>query len=173
MRARDGDEKLRAILLRYDKMIAAKREKERWKEIFRREMVSSSKIFPGVSVLNRSYHKAWQAKMRNRPVLTGALFRPSLYHGALPRMKPQPAHITGMIRKRRRTRDRRTEVHSQMYEWRRYLHGEAVFERLMKNATSKDGMRFEQLYMPYMKEWRQCYLQFEAIVGQLNLPFYS
>ena len=39
IRARDGDTKLRAILLRYDNTLAAKREKERWKHIFRAELV--------------------------------------------------------------------------------------------------------------------------------------
>jgi hypothetical protein len=39
VKAREGDQKLCAVLRRYDRMLAAKREKERWKDIFRREMV--------------------------------------------------------------------------------------------------------------------------------------
>lgn len=48
LRARDGDSTLRAILLRYDNLLAAKREKERWKYIFRTELVR----FPTTHVLS-------------------------------------------------------------------------------------------------------------------------
>ena len=50
MKAREGDEKLRAVLRRYDQMLAAKREKETWKHIFRQEMVSSNHAFPGLTI---------------------------------------------------------------------------------------------------------------------------
>jgi len=49
MKAREGNKKLRAILLRYDRMVAAKREKEKWKHIFRKEMVRSRDISPKLS----------------------------------------------------------------------------------------------------------------------------
>lgn len=39
IRAREGDSKLRAVLLRYDRLLATKREKERWKQMFRTELV--------------------------------------------------------------------------------------------------------------------------------------
>ena len=40
-RARDGDKHLQAVLQRYSRMIAAKREKENWKQVMREEWVRS------------------------------------------------------------------------------------------------------------------------------------
>jgi hypothetical protein len=51
-RANQGDEKLQAILLRYDRFIAARLEKQRWKRIFLNEAV---RLFRVVSKFPLTY----------------------------------------------------------------------------------------------------------------------
>ena len=67
--------------------------------------------------------------MRNRPMLTGAFFKPTLYNGPLPRMKPQPHHITGMIVYRRKAREARQRRQKDYLETIRDLHLEHQFEK--------------------------------------------
>ncbi len=55
----------------------------------------------------------WQAKLRHRPILTGGFMRPSLFHGPLPRMKPQPPAISLLISRRIKKREeRRAKIES-------------------------------------------------------------
>ncbi|KIM77743.1 hypothetical protein PILCRDRAFT_76421 [Piloderma croceum F 1598] len=136
VKAREGNKKLRAILLRYDRMVAAKREKETWKHIFRKEM-------------------AWQERMRTRPILTGGYLRPSLFNRALPRLKPQPAHISMMIYKRRLGRERRSRRVTRISEWRKDLRGEAGFESALSKVTQWDGM----CVYPHLEEWMEPFTQ--------------
>jgi hypothetical protein len=51
----------------------------------------------------------FQKQRRNRPIFTGGFIRPTLNHVPLPRMKPQPPAISGMIVKRIIARRRRQE----------------------------------------------------------------
>lgn len=55
--------------------------------------------------------------------------RPSAFHGPLPRMKPQPAHIGAMIRKRIVGRDRRLEDTYRIKSWLEDIQQESKFEQ--------------------------------------------
>ncbi|KAG1743734.1 uncharacterized protein EDB91DRAFT_1051121 [Suillus paluster] len=89
-RAEQGDIKLQNLLNRYERMIATKCEKTVWK----------MRILEAFN---------WEAKLRKRPIFKGSFIRPSFEHNLLPRLIPQPAHITGMIVRRRVARVRRWE----------------------------------------------------------------
>ncbi|KAJ7662124.1 hypothetical protein DFH06DRAFT_1043028 [Mycena polygramma] len=118
-KASQGDEKQRTILARYSRLIAAKVEKEHWKRLVRKEV-------------------AWQARLRSRPILTGALLKPSLYNPPLPRMKPQPPAISQMIYTRMRARDRRFARQEQLLTDLDDLKHEAALE---EQAIRLAGLR--------------------------------
>lgn len=91
--------------------------------------------------------------MRNRPILTGSYLRPSQSNGPLPRLKPQPVHISGMIHKRRKARERRLERGAQIAEWRRDMRREAELELALANKVKTDGASVEMVYQPYVSDW--------------------
>lgn len=116
-RAEQGDIKSRNVLSRYERMIATKREKTAWK----------MRILEAFS---------WEAKLRSRPIFKGSFIRPSLDNKLLPRLIPQPAHITGMIVRRRLARERRWEQREILKSWAHDLRCESLFEdALLKSAT--------------------------------------
>ncbi|KAF8196653.1 hypothetical protein K438DRAFT_1585628 [Mycena galopus ATCC 62051] len=129
-KASEGDEKQRAILARYSRLIAAKVEKEHWKRLVRAE--------------------AWQERLRSRPILTGALLKPTMFNPPLPRMKPQPQVISRMIFTRMRTRDRRMARDQELSEDIFHLKREAAFE-----ASFMRDHSLEQVYSGDAEnEWR-------------------
>ncbi|KAF9460353.1 hypothetical protein BDZ94DRAFT_1266355 [Collybia nuda] len=132
-RANEGDEKLRAILLRYSQFIAHKREKAYWKQLALNEV-------------------AWQTRLRNRPILTGGYMRPSASNGPLPRMKPQPHLITSMILKRRRAKVRRVARLAQLRETFNFLRGEIKSERELVRLVG-DTHPFDPVFANSYAEW--------------------
>ncbi|KAI5120396.1 hypothetical protein M0805_000175 [Coniferiporia weirii] len=116
--AREGDQKMQRILARYNSLVGAKRDKEKFKDMLRREM-------------------AWQERLRNRPILTGAYLRPTLFNGPLPRMKPQPEHISMMIYHRRKRRERHGEIYTRLSELKGDIQQERNFEEALRDAASK------------------------------------
>ncbi|KAJ6612674.1 hypothetical protein B0H10DRAFT_1807036 [Mycena sp. CBHHK59/15] len=132
-KAHQGDKKQRAILRRYSRLIAAKVEKEYWKRLARDEM-------------------AWQARLRSRPILTGAIIRPTLYNPPMPRMKPQPMAISKIIMARMRTRERRLARQQQLNEDLDDMQREQAFE---EQAVQLVGERhFERVYSgDAAREW--------------------
>ncbi|CAK5276148.1 unnamed protein product [Mycena citricolor] len=86
---RSGDERQRAILQRYSRLINAKREKEDWKRLVLVERAEQIK------------------RRRSRWIMTGALMRATLFNPPLPRIKPQPLALSYIIRKRKNGRTRR------------------------------------------------------------------
>ncbi|OAX43758.1 hypothetical protein K503DRAFT_68041 [Rhizopogon vinicolor AM-OR11-026] len=118
-RAEQGDEKLQRILSRYERMIATKREKVAWKR----------RILEAFN---------WEAKLRKRPIFKGSFIRPSLDNKLLPRLFPQPDHITGMILHRRIARERRWEQRETLKSWAHDLRYEGLFEyALLKSARGE------------------------------------
>ncbi|KIK44738.1 hypothetical protein CY34DRAFT_10873 [Suillus luteus UH-Slu-Lm8-n1] len=116
-RAEQGDIKFQNVLSRYERMIATKREKTAWK----------MRILEAFD---------WEAKLRSRPIFKGSFIRPSLDNKLLPRLVPQPAHITGMIVRRRIARERRWEQREILKSWAKDLQDEGLFEdALLKSAT--------------------------------------
>ncbi|KJA29484.1 hypothetical protein HYPSUDRAFT_61513 [Hypholoma sublateritium FD-334 SS-4] len=87
-KAKRGDAHCQAVVSRFSSLIAAKREKALMIRLAREEM-------------------EWQAKLRHRPILSGGFMRPTLFHGPLPRMKPQPPAISHLISRRIKKRDER------------------------------------------------------------------
>lgn len=155
MKAREGDERLRAILHRYDRMLAEKYQKEHWKLILRKELVSRPPIMTLLFCFSPIYYyqQAWQEKLRSRPILTGAPFRATHFNRPLPRLHPQPAHISGMINKRRRARELRIERGFQVLEWTRDMQREVAFEAALAKNTQATGVQVEKVFRPYMREW--------------------
>lgn len=89
--------------------------------------------------------------MRTRPVLTGAYIKPTILHGPLPRMRPQPLHVTGMIVWRRKARERRLAKQEQLQEQMKYLDAESEFERNL--ARGSKAASFEGAFDVYGDSW--------------------
>ncbi len=96
--------------------------------------------------------QAWQERLRTRPVLTGAYLKPTLLHGPLPRMRPQPAHVTGMIVWRRKARERRLVKQELLQEQLKHLNLESEFERTL--ARDSKATPFEGAFDVYGDSWR-------------------
>ncbi|KAJ7036609.1 hypothetical protein C8F04DRAFT_1233093 [Mycena alexandri] len=123
-KAREGDEKQREIFIRYSRLIAVRVEKHYWKRLARAEL-------------------AHQAHLARRPILTGALIKATLFSPPLPRMKPQPPGISGMIRSRMRARDRRIAHVERLIEEKADLRAEAAFE---EEGVLLEGQRVTRVY---------------------------
>lgn len=89
--------------------------------------------FPNTT-FSSSHLQAWQHRLLNRPIVTGALFRPSIYNGPLPRLNPQPTHISGMLHKRRKARSKRVDRQRALYSHLQDLSLEAEFEDQLELA---------------------------------------
>ncbi|KAF5382048.1 hypothetical protein D9615_004459 [Tricholomella constricta] len=134
-RANAGDEKQQAIMKRYSQALGTKSDKEYWKHLARNEM-------------------AWQIKLANRPIMTGGYLRPTFANRPLPRLKPQPLAITGMIRKRRAARERRVVKLTELQESLIDLRLEAEFESGVARLAGKDA-NFTSVYASHLDEWME------------------
>ncbi|EJD05319.1 uncharacterized protein FOMMEDRAFT_103305 [Fomitiporia mediterranea MF3/22] len=135
--ATEGDKRLQHVLRRYDSMIAAKRAKEEMKSMILEQM-------------------AWQERLRTRPIMTGAFFRPSVLNGPLPRLKPQPARISMMIRHRRLQYGRIGPRYEQLHENRNDLWLEKRFEEglLVQERRSGSPVAFAPVFEDNL-EWNR------------------
>lgn len=122
------------VLARYEAMIAAKREKARMEKSIRQALVRRPFVKPGNSAYK--INQQWQERLRTRPILTGSWIRPSLANGPLPRMKPQPEHITMMIRRRRMAYER----HQAKFVELGNTSEDLEFERAFENKLFLEGM---------------------------------
>jgi len=95
----------------------------------------------------------WIEKMRRRPILTGGYMKPTVYNGPLPRMRPQPLHVSCMINRRRRARSSRLEKNDVLKEWRSDLKMEAAFEGQLADRVGKDGVAFDKEFSDNFKDW--------------------
>ncbi|PFH49866.1 hypothetical protein AMATHDRAFT_62250 [Amanita thiersii Skay4041] len=107
-RAKQGDAHLQKVLARYSSLLAVRREKTYWKYLAHKE-------------------RAWQLKMQARPIVTG-FFRASLFNPHLPRLKPQPLHMTMILKKRRLTRENRYKRYINMREQLQLIQNEQALE---------------------------------------------
>ncbi|KZT26048.1 hypothetical protein NEOLEDRAFT_1162439 [Neolentinus lepideus HHB14362 ss-1] len=135
-RANEGDERLQLVLDRYTRLVAIRREKQRWRKLITDAM-------------------KYQEQLRNRPIMTGSFIRPSHYNKPLPRLKPQPIHITGMIVRRKHARFMRTEKVAVYSDYRRLLKEEEMFEKILEKEVQRYGEHFEPIFKHHMNEWRQ------------------
>ncbi len=98
--------------------------------------------------------KNWYEKMRTRPIMTGGYLRPTLFHRALPRLVPQPPHITGMITSRRKARERRIARFDTIQEYAKLLNTEFKFEDALVKAVEKKGQTVERVFTEDTAAWR-------------------
>jgi hypothetical protein len=138
--ANQGDEHAQTLLHRYSALIAVKRSKAYWMRLARTEL-------------------AWQAKLRNRPILTGGFLRPTLFNKPLPRLKPQPLAITFIIAKRRAARERRMEKMAKLQEAMMDLKVERQFEEGLRKLVQGRHV-FQAIYSG------QCFNEW----GTLSVP---
>lgn len=91
--------------------------------------------------------------MRTQPIYTGGFVRPTIFHGPLPRMTPQPLHVTMTIRKRIRARERRIAQVVEMQDALEDLELESQFEEGLL------GPNAEGVFSPrsVFKEWGKSY----------------
>ena len=101
--------------------------------------------------------KDWYERMRTRPIMTGGYLRPPLFHKALPRLIPQPAHITGMITSRRKARERRITRFDTVQEYAKLLYTEFKFEDALATAAAKDKQTIERVFTEDSAAWRACF----------------
>jgi len=84
--------------------------------------------------------------MRHRAILTGTIQRATYYNKPLPRMKLQPLHVTGMISKRIRARERRRVQHWTLMSLTKHMEAEAKFERALKKNAARFGQNFKSVF---------------------------
>ena len=80
----------------------------------------------------------FQKQRSNRPIFTGGFIRPTVNHVPLPRMKPQPPAISGMIVKRIIARRRRQEQTAQFQSDLEDLTLEERFEDDLRKVEKAD-----------------------------------
>ncbi|VDC01355.1 unnamed protein product [Peniophora sp. CBMAI 1063] len=152
-----GDPHAVALVNRYARLLAIRTEKWRWERLFRDE-------------------QHWREHLRNRPILTGAFMRPSFHNGPLPRMKPQPKHITGLIVSRLRARVRRGEQQRLLAEWKQDVQVEAVLENQLlgeedvKEKGEFGGGRAQEWHGPMNDKLRLISKSFELDAQRRSAP---
>jgi hypothetical protein len=106
----------------------------------------------------------WMDKMRKRPIVTGGYMRPTWFNKPLPRLNPQPIHISMMIASRRKARASRTVRFEQYSEWKEDMKHEARFERLLqKELPPAQAQQFQMIFQD--REWGTSKVKFS--------PFFS
>ncbi|KAF8557488.1 hypothetical protein OG21DRAFT_1406915 [Imleria badia] len=130
VRAKQGDAHLQAVLDRYDRMIASKRERREFGRLVREALEE-------------------QARLRTRTIFKGSFLRPTLYNRLLPRLVHQPASVSCMIHKRRLNRERRYEQSVQLTEWIKDLQMESAFEKQLRRL----GARIDPVFSDDPKAW--------------------
>lgn len=83
--------------------------------------------------------------------MTAAVLRPSLFNPPLPRLKPQPVHITAMIRNRIRLRAKRHDRYLANNKRRREIKAEALFELTLARQSDTD---FDKSFAEDPHAWR-------------------
>jgi hypothetical protein len=173
--AKRGDSRLQVILARYDSMLIARRQKERWKEVLRAEavriwIIAFQSRLPG-GPLHANETQAWQRRLRMRPILTGAYLRPTVYNRPLPLLKPQPEPLSMILAKRRKARERRIEKVALIKAWREDLKMESIFEEgvLVAEGMSKEAVTsapdVQRCFSGYMgRDWGELSLHLSRIL---------
>ncbi|KAI0373669.1 hypothetical protein BV20DRAFT_962232 [Pilatotrama ljubarskyi] len=132
-KVKEGDRHFEAVCMRYSRMIEGAALQERAERVYQEEL-------------------AWYERMRTRPIVTGAFHKPSLFNKPLPRLRPQPLHITGMIVSRRKARFRRMVRHEMLQDQVQLLQAEHTFESgLAKRVKDRS---FEPAFTSDFASWR-------------------
>jgi hypothetical protein len=148
-KAREGDVRSQRVLRRFSSLIAVRRAKDEWKAIYRREIVISfTRWLIGMLLTHSPLPQEWIQKLQKRPILTGAYHRATYYNRPLPRMKPQPIHVTMMIKKRMAARWNRHAKTELWKEWKEDIKRERSFEQ---SLFEREGPVFQPEYTT--REW--------------------
>jgi len=91
--------------------------------------------------------------MRHRAILTGTFQRATYYNKPLSRMKVQPLHVSGMIQKRLRGRERRRAQHWTVMGLKTHMEEEARFERALERDAARFGQSFTSVFQH--ADWRE------------------
>ena len=148
-------------------MIAARREGEKLKQLVRDRLVST-RLLP--SLVPRFLHislrlttrplvfsiQMEENMMRHRAILTGTFQRATYYNKPLPRMKVQPLHVSGMINKRHRARERRRVQQWTLASLTKHMEAEARFEKMLRTNAAQFGQGFKSVF--HHMDWRKCIL---------------
>lgn len=130
-KAKQGDEHQRSVLQRFERLICARRNHNKMARIV-------------------DDYLSWNHRLLTRSIFTPTIIRPSIDNGPLPRLKPQPDHISGMIHKRRVARRRRVERQRATLSQIQDLRVEAEFE----GSLAAKGAHFEDCFDgPHLTEW--------------------
>lgn len=155
VRAKQGDAHLRAVLDRYDRMIASKRERREFGRLVREALVRAPITDPRSSYQSSTdairYTQEEQAHLHTRTIFKGSFIRPTLYNKLLPRLVPQPVSISCMIHKRRLVRERRYQQSVEVIEWLKDLQMECVFEKQLRRQS---GARIQPVFSDDLDAWR-------------------
>jgi len=92
--------------------------------------------------------------MRHRAILTGTFHRATHHNKPLPRMKVQPLHVSGMIHKRLRARERRQVQLWTLVSLKRHMEAEFKFEGMLEREAARFGQKFESVFQHM--DWREC-----------------
>ena len=87
--------------------------------------------------------------------MTGGYLKPSLFNGPLPRLVPQPMHISGMITSRKKARERRLYNLDAFTEDMKLIYHECKFEEMLAGRTAVDGASFERIFADDVAAWRR------------------
>lgn len=121
-RAAQGDNHAQRILDRYNSFLGWRLERREWQKAIAAEV---------------------KEQTRPRSIVTGSLIWPTPFNPPLPRLNPQPLHITMMIKKRKKEKEKRAERLHQMHEYRLLLAGEAEFENGLLGNAEIPGRLFD------------------------------
>lgn len=141
-------------------MIAARRENEKWKQLIRNQFVSARSKLPPHSLrivlylTTVPFIQMEENMMRHRAILTGTFQKATHYNKPLPRMKVQPLHVSGMITKRIRARERRLAQSWNLASLAKHMEEEAEFERALQRNTARFGQEFEGVFQH--ADWGEC-----------------
>lgn len=159
-RAKLGDNAARARLARWELSLCGRHERLRWSQIFEQAIAD-------------------RAASKRRTLVTG-FFRPTLYNKPLPRLKPQPQHISSMIFKRRQARARRMEKVAILNDWQNFVRSERAFESQLEGKVRKDKVPFHRIFngddasewLQHITETKLGILQtFVNDTARINTPF--
>ncbi|KAF8321628.1 hypothetical protein DL93DRAFT_2051527 [Clavulina sp. PMI_390] len=107
-------------------------------------------------------------RVRSKPRLTGGFVRPSLFNRALPRMKPQPPEISGMIVKRVKGRARRIEQQTYWKEAQSDMKLEAQFERNALSLAQRSSAHRKEKEIPELVYHEKLGQWLDPIKSQLS-----
>ncbi|KAF5369849.1 hypothetical protein D9758_001396 [Tetrapyrgos nigripes] len=150
--ANSGDVKKQALLTRYDRFIEMKIEKEDWKQTIREEF-------------------EWLNRLRNRSILTGSFIHPTAYNPPLPRLKPQPPAISGMIVTRMESQNRRHERIEALEEMKNLIREESFFEQQNRHFRQYSGTSYHEWIGPLESARKEIVQTNRGVMKRMLKPF--